>query len=201
MRRLERVIEQEPDQEDYRRDAIDIQIEGYRRAGYDIKTIAEFIGMGWKTVHERLNAIEQGISYRKYKLKELIRYARKKGCDSVREYRTKLAKRRGYKSPEDAISFWLKEKGVRSLYEYSKSRIRKPDRWIRNKNELSRVIKERLRELGMTQSDLARKSGLSRQVISLYANAVDFPLPENARILARTLKVPYKDIKRIAPWN
>lgn len=65
--------------------------------------------------------------------------------------------------------------------------------------DLSDLLSEAMRELGMTQAELARQSRVSKQTVSDYINRKRaYPDPESLAKLARVLKLPVETVYQAA---
>ncbi len=85
-----------------------------------------------------------------------------------RDNKDRLAKSRGFMSERQRQDYLARMRGFSSNAEYRKEGSRRRQSTPRNQ-VLSAIINRRLDELGETQSWLARRIGLSRQSVSLYA--------------------------------
>ncbi|MDP3727934.1 MAG: helix-turn-helix transcriptional regulator, partial [bacterium] len=103
---------------------------------------------------------------------------------SLTEYQNYHSKQRT--NPETGKKF-------ASLTEYqnyhSKQRMKRPEN-----QELSDLVKRRLKELGKNQSWLAEELGISRQVISYYVKGKSIPKGDILEKLYSSLDVPYKTL-------
>lgn len=61
----------------------------------------------------------------------------------------------------------------------------------------SSFLEERLEELGMSQNQLAKKTRISKQMISYYAQGTFLPPKEKAKKLARGLRVSYGTLDKL----
>ena len=59
-------------------------------------------------------------------------------------------------------------------------------------------LQQEREKIGLSQSDLARLSGLNRAVISKVENNVSDPTPETLSTIARALRLPPETVFRIA---
>ena len=91
-----------------------------------------------------------------------------------RVYRKRLAKSKGFISDRHYQDYLAQMRGFASNSEYRKEGARRRQSYPSNK-ALSALINRRLEELGENQSWLARRTGLSRQTISLYVQGKVFP--------------------------
>ena len=71
----------------------------------------------------------------------------------------------------------------------ARQRVKRPENQC-----LSDLIKRRLRELRKDQSWLAKKMGITRQAVSLYANARTVPTKDLVQQLYSALEVPYQTL-------
>jgi len=85
-----------------------------------------------------------------------------------RDNKDRLAKSRGFMSERQRQDYLARMRGFASNAEYRKEGSRRRQSNPRNQ-VLSAMINRRLDELGENQSWLARRIGLSRQSVSLYA--------------------------------
>ena len=85
-----------------------------------------------------------------------------------RNNKDRLAKIRGFMSERHRQDYLARMRGFASNAEYRKEGSRRRQSNPRNQ-VLSAIINRRLEELGENQSWLARRIGLSRQSVSLYA--------------------------------
>lgn len=60
--------------------------------------------------------------------------------------------------------------------------------------EFARRLVQHLRDRDMNQSDLARKTGLSRDAISTYVRARSMPEPRNLKVIAEALGLAPSDL-------
>ncbi len=91
-----------------------------------------------------------------------------------RDNRERLAKSRGFISDPHYQNYLAQMRGFVSNTEYRKEKARRRQSNPSNQ-ALSALINRRLEELGENQSWLARRTGLSRQSISLYVQGKVFP--------------------------
>ena len=91
-----------------------------------------------------------------------------------RDNKDRLAKSRGFISDPHYQNYLAQMRGFASNTEYRKERARRRQSNPSNQ-ALSALISRRLEELGENQSWLARRTGLSRQSISLYVQGKALP--------------------------
>lgn len=141
-------------------------------SGNSINYIAEYIKVSytsaWVMTEGRKNGFKNNSDYQKY-------LAQKNGHNSLNNYKEHLAQ----------------EKGFESLNNYQKHLAQKRSKRYPNK-DLSNLIKSSLKLLDKTQSWLAKEIGISKQLISLYANGLIIPKSETLEKLFNILKVETK---------
>lgn len=93
---------------------------------------------------------------------------------STLAYLNELAERKGFEDHYDYVNWQAKQKGFKSAYERTKFLSEQNQRKPKNK-ELSNLINTRLDEIGETQTWLAQKSGVTKQMVSLYSSGKSFP--------------------------
>lgn len=59
-------------------------------------------------------------------------------------------------------------------------------------------FRDKLAEREWTQSDFARRSGVSHNVVSQWATGKRIPYPESCQVIADTLYLPFDDVLRAA---
>jgi predicted transcriptional regulator len=96
---------------------------------------------------------------------------------------------------------WVYAQGFNSVHEYLKDRYgegrgryQRKSRSGRLEIAVSNLISERLEDLGMSQAELARRLGVSRQAVNLYVHKYALPRQYNLIRMFRILGVPYKTI-------
>lgn len=65
----------------------------------------------------------------------------------------------------------------------------------REKVAVGKTIYRRMLDKGMTQSDLARRTGIGRDSISTYVNGRSLPTPQNLALLAQALGCETADLR------
>lgn len=116
----------------------------------------------------------------------------------------RIAKNLGFASHKEYLRFFRSRLGAASESEYQKllaqkkglstpSQYQKHLKSVRAQNpeyrKLAALISSQLSECKMTQSELARRSGTSRQLISAYIRGFSYPKPKRLRRILRALKV------------
>lgn len=119
--------------------------------------------------------------------------AKQRGFASYGAYEEHLAKKKGFASRGAYQEDWAKKKGFASLTEYEKHLAKQRQQQPENR-ELSDLIKRRLREKCKNQTWLARKIGVTRQAVSLYAKGKIIPNEMSLRKLFLALEVNYQTI-------
>ena len=118
----------------------------------------------------------------------LDRIARNLGFASYKEYLHSFRARIGAASESEYQKLLAQKKGLITPSQYQKQlklvRAQNPEY-----RKLARLIKLQLTMLDMTQSDLARRSGLDRQLISDYSRGFSYPKPKKLRRILRALQV------------
>jgi hypothetical protein len=117
----------------------------------------------------------------------------KRGHSSVYQYNKQYAKSRGYENLTEYITTLVKAKGYRSLSDYYKKKERKRQRDPRNRI-FSYILKQRLDEIGMTNSWLAEQLGITEGAVSRYLHAKTTPRFSRQEEIFRLLDLPYKTI-------
>jgi len=141
----------------------------------------------------------------KYYFEEI---AKKKGFKKYTDYQTFLAKKHGFKSMNEYNLYLIKQKGVSSSYEYKTmlahsigletageyDKLLQAEHKQRPRNQkLAKLIRDRLKETGMNQSDLARKVGDNRSLVSLYVRGLCFPRKDKLDKILKALQIIYND--------
>ena len=103
--------------------------------------------------------------------------AKERGFASLTEYEKHLAKKRGFESQTEYEKHLAKE------------RQRRPEN-----QELSKLIKTKLKEGGKNQSWLAKEMGITSQAVSLYVRGKNVPTEDLLGRLYSLLDVPYKTL-------
>jgi transcriptional regulator with XRE-family HTH domain len=120
--------------------------------------------------------------------RRLERLAKKLGFHSYREYNQSYRSRLGFATESDYQKYLTKKKGLDSATTYQRYL-----KTIRSENpeyrKLANLIKGRISELGLSQSDLARRTGISRGMISVYMRAFSYPKPKRLRVILQALQV------------
>ena len=121
-------------------------------------------------------------------------HLRKSGFNSRAEYELYLIQtKRGYKSRAKYNKAMAKEKGHKSYAKYCNSLAE--ERQQRNSNiALSCFLAEKSKEQGISQAELARQLGVSRQAVSMYAQGKMLPEEDVLLKIYSILNVPYKTI-------
>ena len=123
--------------------------------------------------------------------------AREKGFSSDEEYREayrkKLAKKHGFDSYLEYQEHLLKQKGFDSPVEYREHLAKQKQKRPENQ-ELSNLIKRRLKELKKDQTWLSRQVNVSRESISKYVQGKYVPNARILEIVFSALDVPYKTL-------
>lgn len=65
------------------------------------------------------------------------------------------------------------------------------------REEFGRRLYRMIKDMGLTQSEFARKAGLGRSLISSYVRGQNYPTPDSAEAMARVLGV--KDSNELLP--
>lgn len=118
---------------------------------------------------------------------------RKMGLKSHTDYEIHLIKRKGYKSRTEYEISKARERGYKSLAEYSKSLAE--ERQQKDANiAFSCFLAEKIKEYSMSQSELARQLGVSRQAVSMYVQGKMLPEKEILLKIYSILEVPYQTI-------
>src|SRR3989344_3179588 len=119
--------------------------------------------------------------------------AKQKGFSSRGEYQTHLAKQKGFSSRGEYMDDLAKRKGFSSGGEYEDHLARQRQERPQNQ-ELSDLIKKRLKELGQNQTWLSQQMGVSRQAVSYYVQGKVIPKGEHLPKLYSALEVPYNTL-------
>ena len=135
--------------------------------------------------------------------------AKQKGFSSRGEYQTHLAKQKGFASHGEYLDDLAKQKGFSSRGEYKDDLAKRKgfssggeyeDHLARQRQErpqnqeLSDLIKKRLKELGQNQTWLSQQMGVSRQAVSYYVQGKVIPKGEHLPKLYSALEVPYNTL-------
>src|SRR3989344_3975891 len=180
-------------------------------AGLSMTEIANLTGVSYSTAY-KLTRLEQRInpetgqqfsSYGEYQT-HLARQrashgehqddlARRKGFSSSGEHQDDLARRKGFSSRGEYQTHLAKQKGFSSRGEYETHLARQRQERPQNQ-ELSDLIKKRLKELGQNQTWLSQQMGVSRQAVSYYVQGKVIPKGEHLPKLYSALEVPYNTL-------
>src|SRR3989344_1917416 len=182
-------------------------------AGLSMTEIANLTGVSYSTAY-KLTRLEQRInpetgqqfsSYGEYQ----THLAKQKGFSSRGEYQTHLAKQKGFASHGEYLDDLAKQKGFSSRGEYKDDLAKRKgfssggeyeDHLARQRQErpqnqeLSDLIKKRLKELGQNQTWLSQQMGVSRQAVSYYVQGKVIPKGEHLPKLYSALEVPYNTL-------
>jgi len=118
----------------------------------------------------------------------LDRIARNLGFESHREYLRSFRARIGAASESEYQKLLAQQKGLDTPGQYQKQlkmlRAQNPEY-----RKLAKLLKAQMQTLNMTQSDLARRTGLHRALISDYVRGFSYPKPKRLRRILRVLHV------------
>ncbi len=120
--------------------------------------------------------------------KNLDRIAKNLGFASHRDYLRSFRARIGAGSESEYQTFLAQKRGLDTSSQYQKQL-----KFLRAQNpeyrKLARIITTQMTELKMTQRDLARRTGLDRQLINDYVRGFSYPKPKRLRRILRVLHV------------
>ena len=123
-------------------------------------------------------------------------------------YLDRIAESRGLPSHREYIKFFRARIGAASEFEYQQilaekkgletaSQYQKHLNTVRAQNpeyrKLASLIRSRMAELQMTQSELARRSGTSSRLISAYVHGFSYPKPKKLRRILQALLVFHQE--------
>ena len=122
----------------------------------------------------------------------LDRIAESRGFPSHREYIKFFRARIGAASEFDYQQILAEKKGLETASQYQKHlntvRAQNPEY-----RKLASLIRSRMAELQMTQSELARRSGTSSRLISAYVHGFSYPKPKKLRRILQALLVFHQE--------
>ncbi|MCX6144798.1 MAG: helix-turn-helix transcriptional regulator [Ignavibacteriales bacterium] len=114
-------------------------------------------------------------------------WAKKRGLSSYKDYQYDVLRSKGFQRPADYKKYLAQKKGLASAGQYEAFLARK--RMLKREyRELARWIRLRLGVLGWTQSELAKKTGISKQMVALYAQGKTRPRPEKLKLIRAVLE-------------
>ena len=158
--------------------------------GFSVMEIARRIKVSYTLSYSYTRVKQRGFaSYGEY----LRHLAKQKGFGSRTKYEKNLAKQKGFGSLNEFQENLAKQKGFGSLNEYQEYLAKKRQERPENQ-ELSDLINKRLKELGKNQSWLARQAGVSREMVSKYAQGKSIPNNDRLKKLYSALEVPYQTL-------
>src|SRR3989344_4595819 len=164
-------------------------------AGLSMTEIANLTGVSYSTAY-KLTRLEQRInpetgqqfsSYGEYQ----THLARQRASHG--EHQDDLARRKGFYSSGEHQDDLAKRKVFSSGGEYEDHLARQRQERPQNQ-ELSDLIKKRLKELGQNQTWLSQQMGVSRQAVSYYVQGKVIPKGEHLPKLYSALEVPYNTL-------
>ncbi len=175
--------------------------------GLSVKEIAGEAGLKYNTTYLYVKAYKEGFSSTKEYWEHL---ALNRGFSSLTEYQKYKAKNRGFKSTYKYKAHLVKQRGFNSLYEYqlklarqhgysSLSEYNKEREKQRKQRaeyqDLSKLIREKLEELGKNQRWLAKELGITPQAVNLYVYGKAFPNEKILKKLDRILLINKDDLE------
>jgi len=154
--------------------------------GLSITDISKRAKVCYQTAYNYLSLKERGIGL----AGEYYEYlARERGFNSVREYYKDWFEKRGFRSARGYYEHLARERGFNSVREYKEYLDKIKQRKAKNQ-ELSDLIKKRLKEIGKNQNWLANELGVTRQAVSLYALGKSIPSDDLLKELYLAIKIP-----------
>ncbi len=158
-------------------------------------------GFSTKNKYQQQLAQDRGFSSRHKYEEDLVRQqgyasryayeqqkAKENGHSSLHEYHEKLATRKGYKSLYDQEKARLKRRGFEDPTEYQADCAQQRQQQVQYQ-ELSNLIRQKLRELGESQQWLAEQLGIAKSCVSNYAQGKLIPRQERLKKLYAVLGI------------
>ncbi|MEK6918160.1 MAG: helix-turn-helix transcriptional regulator [Nanoarchaeota archaeon] len=127
-------------------------------------------------------------------LDSAIKISQKTGINPGTAIMYIFAKRNGFGSRTEYNKHFAKRNGFGSYTEYREHLASERQKLSEYKN-LAKLIKDRLKEVGQNQSWLASEIGVTRQCVSYYLQAKDFPGEEKLKTISQVLNIPYGKIE------
>ncbi len=147
-------------------------------------------GFASQTDYQKHLAQERGFASRTAYQKHL---AQERGFASLTAYEKHLAQEKGFASLTDYRKHLAQERGFASLTEYKKHLAQERQKRPINQ-ELGRLVKQRLAELGKTQRWFAEQLGINEINVSRYVNGKATPRISLQQKLFNVLELPYQSL-------